>query len=1003
MAQTKSDSTTVVIIGGGATGTGILRDLSMRGIPAVLFEQGGLCHGTSSRFHGLLHSGGRYAVSDREAAAECIRENSILRRIGRQCVDETEGFFVLTDEDDPSYVGKWVEGCKAAGITAQELSREEALRLEPGLNPKLKRVFQVPDAAVDGFRLVLHNAMSAERYGGTFHTYHEVLGITTSNGRVTGVDVRNKRTNATFHMACELIVNAAGSWSSRVASLAGLHVPLTPDKGTLIVFNHRCTNHVVNRLHKSSDGDIFVPNGSVTILGTTSQAVEDPADTSSSTDEALRLLALGRPLFPKIDSFRILRVFAGTRPLYTPGGAAGRQASRGFHISDHASEGVDGLLTIFGGKLTTYRLMAEKICDMVAARLNVSTPCRTAEEPLVQTPDKATDERAGRIFLAPALRLVADRLGDEYAPCVAASEELLKKAAAGHAAGTAQTVPANPLVCECEMVSMAELVHVARLPSTHSLHDLRLRTRLGMGTCQGTFCALRAASVLVEQGISYADDPLRDMRAFVQERWKGTRPVFWGQLAREMEFARNLYSGTLGTPSDDQEAPCVAPRPVPVVQGPLAQARTSGISSDAIVVGAGLAGLFAAWLLARDGRKVSLLAKGAGSLHITTAAIDVLGMTHKAPVTRPCEGMQALPATHPYRKLGTEVVHKALTEFAGLCSTKGAPLTGRGVQQGVPGPAAGLENSNLPTAIGTLKTSCLFPQSLDPAALDSAKRIVICGVEGLRDCMPGMAKANLHKLATFADKEIATVWLPTPWSGGCRAETALDVARVLERADCKDFLAALGRAARGADAVLIPAIAGTRPDNEVYAQLVQAAGCPVVEMTGLPPGVTGMRLGRLLLDALRRQGVTIMENTTVCGCERDMAGRVTALRTQHEDGQRRYVAEHFVIATGGIVSGGLELAPGCARDTVLGFEFALPVESAACTARTPFASQPYAFLGMPVTASLAPTLDGQTPWAENVRYAGRILAGQDPAFERSGNGIALATAYAAAMSLLAGE
>ena len=108
--------TTVVIIGGGATGSGVLRDLAMRGIPALLLEKGGICNGTSSRFHGLLHSGGRYAVSDTEAAAECIRENMILRRIGHGCVRDTEGFFVLTPQDDPDYVDKWVKGCAEAGI-----------------------------------------------------------------------------------------------------------------------------------------------------------------------------------------------------------------------------------------------------------------------------------------------------------------------------------------------------------------------------------------------------------------------------------------------------------------------------------------------------------------------------------------------------------------------------------------------------------------------------------------------------------------------------------------------------------------------------------------------------------------------------------------------------------------------------------------------------------------------------------------------------------------------
>ena len=399
---------------------------------------------------------------------------------------------------------------------------------------------------------------------------------------------------------------------------------------------------------------------------------------------------------------------------------------------------------------------------------------------------------------------------------------------------------------------------------------------------------------------------------------------------------------------------------------------------------------------------MTVLAKGAGSIHISSATVDVLGMSVDGPVSRPYEAMKGLSPNHPYALLGEGKVHAALSDFAALCRKYGYPLAGKGVEDGIVPEAGDMENSFLPTAIGTLKTSCLFPQSLDPAPLAKARRVVVLGVEGLRDCMPGMAMANLKKLSAFADITFSTAWLPSPWPGGYRTETVLDVARALERAECAPFYAALSRAAKGADCVLIPAIAGTRPDNQVYARLVAAAGCPVVEMTGLPPGVTGMRLGRLLLQALRKEKVAILENTYVCGCERDMGGRVIALRTSHEDGERRYVAGSFVMASGGIVSGGLELAPGKAIDHVLGFEFALPKESARLTLANPFAPQPYALLGMPVLANLAPTLDGQTPYAANVRYAGRSVAGQDPAFERSGNGIALATAHAAANGLLLG-
>ena len=112
----------VIVIGGGATGAGTLRDLAMRGVKALLLEQRDLVHGTSSRFHGLLHSGARYAVKDADAGRECIEENRILRRIGTRCVEETEGFFVRSREDGPDF--------EKLGIVVSEARRLEALLSE---------------------------------------------------------------------------------------------------------------------------------------------------------------------------------------------------------------------------------------------------------------------------------------------------------------------------------------------------------------------------------------------------------------------------------------------------------------------------------------------------------------------------------------------------------------------------------------------------------------------------------------------------------------------------------------------------------------------------------------------------------------------------------------------------------------------------------------------------------------------------------------------------------
>lgn len=532
--------TTVVVIGGGATGIGTLRDLCMRGVPAILLEQGGLAHGTSSRFHGLLHSGGRYAVSDNESARECIEENMIVRRIGRQCVEETEGFFALTPEDDPAYVDRWVEACGQAGIEAAELSVEEALRLEPNLSPKIRRVFRVPDSCVDGFRLVLHNAMSARRHGGRMLTYHEVTAISHKNGRVCGVTALNRHTGESVEIACSFVVNAAGSWSGRIAALAGLDVAVAPDRGTLVVFNHRFTSRVVNRLHPGSDGDIFVPHGSITILGTTSAPTDRPDDTTPTSEEVLRLLDIGEPLFPAVRDYRILRAFAGTRPLYAPGNASGRKASRNFHVVDHAEQGLEGIVSIFGGKLTTYRLMAERAVDRVCAGLGVTAPCRTAAEAIVPDPDEATLQRAAKYFPVQGIKLMADRLGDDL-------PDVLERAA---------TAEANPLLCECEMVSLAEIEHVAQSPSTHSLTDIRLRTRLGMGTCQGTFCSLRTVASLMEHEIPLEFSPTDNVRRFLQERWGGLRPALWGMQAREMELGRAVYAGTLNLDGAAHEQDC---------------------------------------------------------------------------------------------------------------------------------------------------------------------------------------------------------------------------------------------------------------------------------------------------------------------------------------------------------------------------------------------------------------------------------------------------------------
>ena len=114
----KGNNYDVIIIGGGITGAGTARDCSMRGLRTLLVERYDFTSGATGRNHGLLHSGARYAVTDRESATECIQENMILRKIAAHCVEETGGLFITLPEDDLSYQALFASACKAAGIDA---------------------------------------------------------------------------------------------------------------------------------------------------------------------------------------------------------------------------------------------------------------------------------------------------------------------------------------------------------------------------------------------------------------------------------------------------------------------------------------------------------------------------------------------------------------------------------------------------------------------------------------------------------------------------------------------------------------------------------------------------------------------------------------------------------------------------------------------------------------------------------------------------------------------
>jgi len=375
----------VLIVGGGGTGGALAHDLALRGVRVTLVERGELTSGTTGRHHGLLHSGGRYAVSDRESAVECIEENRILRRICPGIFECNDGLFVAIDDEDLEYLEPFVEGCTACEIPVQRLTPAEALRLEPNLNPRLRAAVRVPDGTMDAMRLALRFFATASRNGAEIRPYTEVTGLLVHDGLVSGAMLHDHVTGKRGEVQADIVVNATGPWSEKVAAMAGLDVPIRPSPGVLLAVRGRHCNMVVNRLHKSGDGDIVVPQRGLSVIGTSSWVVEDPDDLQVPEDHVERMYAEGARLIPAIRRAERRAAWSAARPLIGARGAdSGRELSRTFKTFDHAeTDGIEGFVTITGGKATTLRGMAELCADVVCRKLDVDEPCRTRDTVLL--------------------------------------------------------------------------------------------------------------------------------------------------------------------------------------------------------------------------------------------------------------------------------------------------------------------------------------------------------------------------------------------------------------------------------------------------------------------------------------------------------------------------------------------------------------------------------------------------------------------------------------------
>ncbi|XWY21184.1 anaerobic glycerol-3-phosphate dehydrogenase subunit A [Bisgaard Taxon 45] len=532
-ADTSPITTDVIIIGGGATGAGIARDCTLRGVNCVLLERRDIATGATGRNHGLLHSGARYAVNDPESAKECIEENKILRRIARHCVDETEGLFITLPEDDLSYQKQFIESCSQAGIEAIAIDPDLAKHLEPSVNPDLVGAVVVPDGSIDPFRLTASNMLDATENGARIFTYCEVKDLIQEGGRVIGVSVYDHKYKVNRQFFAPVVVNASGIWGQGIAAYADLKIRMFPAKGALLVMGHRINKMVINRCRKPADADILVPGDTICVIGTTSSRIPyDQIDNMVVTPEEVDILFReGEKLAPSLRHTRVLRAYAGVRPLVaSDDDPSGRNVSRGIVLLDHAErDGLEGFVTITGGKLMTYRLMAEWATDLVCKKLNKTAACVTATQPLPGSSESrlATNKRV--MSLPSTIRYSAVYRHGSRATRLLQTDRLDRS-----------------LVCECEAVTAGEVRYAVDELSVNNLVDLRRRTRVGMGTCQAELCACRAAGLMARFGVATPRQSTTQLASFMEERWRGIEPIAWGEAMREADFTSWVYYSLLG-------------------------------------------------------------------------------------------------------------------------------------------------------------------------------------------------------------------------------------------------------------------------------------------------------------------------------------------------------------------------------------------------------------------------------------------------------------------------
>ena len=526
----------VIVIGGGVNGTGIARDCAMRGIKTLLVEKDDFGAGTTGASSGMIHGGARYMLHDVETTKKSCLDSGYIQKIAHHLIFRIPFLIPVTSREKFSRINlNLIDAYFEAydkfavlkgGKPHTRLTKEQALRIEPGLRKDLIGAVTMDEWGIDSHRLCLLNALSAREHGAAVLKPAEVVGFLIEGRRAKGIRVSdNGRYREVF---AKLIVNASGPWIMNLSRGAGLDVKIRPGKGVHLVFERRYSNYGV--IAKAVDGrQIFIiPYKNMSLLGTTDDDYYgDPDNQSVTQDEVEYLLQGMESALPDIRNYRIISTTSGIRVTLFEWGKNEDDLSRCHRVFDHEKvEGISGIISIAGGKLASYRLMSEEATDLACEKLGINARCRTHLVPLPGGEEMQDPEEIGKQYGIPAF--VARRLIARYGARIHSVME------AGDATGRSP-------VCICESVLEAEIRYAVRKEMAKSLLDLSRRTGFGTGPCHGAQCLLRGSWILAEELKLSIDEMDGMIQEFLQKTWQKRMPVLNYNQAPQEEMNRFIF------------------------------------------------------------------------------------------------------------------------------------------------------------------------------------------------------------------------------------------------------------------------------------------------------------------------------------------------------------------------------------------------------------------------------------------------------------------------------